>query len=142
MKTIIPIVIVIILLAAGVFAVKSARKSAVTLPVLTQNTQVGKSNSVADSPVSNQPDNQAAGIALTITEPLDKSTVNSSSIIIKGKTSPYADIFVNDSELKAGSDGNFSTNLTLDEGENTIDIAANDDEGNNAEKELTVTYQP
>ena len=51
-------------------------------------------------------------------------------------------MFVNESETKADSSGNFSATLTLDEGENYILVVANDSSGNYAEKEFTITYTP
>lgn len=79
-------------------------------------------------------------IILEVTQPANGATVTSPNLTVKGKTAPRADVFVNDEELKANASGNFSTVITLDEGENTIVIAANDSEGNSTEKELIVTY--
>lgn len=81
-------------------------------------------------------------LSLSITSPANRSTVTTSTITISGKTSSNAEIFINDKTLKADGSGNFSTSITLDEGENLIAISANDANGNFVEKELTVTYQP
>jgi hypothetical protein len=82
-----------------------------------------------------------SGITLHIAQPQANATVTSSSLVVKGTTSPNADVFVNDSELKADTSGNFSTTITLDEGENAIIIVVNDSEGNSAEEQLLVTLQ-
>ncbi|MBI4097098.1 MAG: hypothetical protein HY428_01655 [Candidatus Levybacteria bacterium] len=82
------------------------------------------------------------GLTITITSPEDKTTVSTATVAVSGTTTPLSDVFVNDAELKANSAGNFSTTVTLDEGENTILVAANDADGNYAEKQITVTYEP
>lgn len=82
-----------------------------------------------------------SGLSLTVSQPADKSSVTTSSVAVSGKTQPKADVSVNDTDLKADNQGNFSTKVTLDEGENTIVIVATDENGNYAEKEITVTYQ-
>lgn len=79
-------------------------------------------------------------ITLTIVSPLSNTTVTTNTVAIRGKTVANADVFVNDSETKADSGGNFSVSLTLDEGENPIIVVANDANGNSAEQEIMVTY--
>ena len=83
---------------------------------------------------------RATEITLTITSPSDGATVTASSLTVKGKTAPWAEVFVNDIGTVADANGNFSAKLTLDEGENPIVVFANDADGNVAEKEITVTY--
>lgn len=80
-------------------------------------------------------------LTLEIYEPKDRSVVNHPNLTLKGKTAAMADVFVNEKELKADSQGNFSAPLNLDEGENIITIVASDNEGNYAEKELMVTLE-
>lgn len=81
-------------------------------------------------------------IALTVTDPADGSQVEAASLTVQGKTVPNADVFVNDTEVKANASGVFSAKITLAEGENPIMVVANDADGNAAEKEITVTYVP
>ena len=76
---------------------------------------------------------------LTISSPVSGATQSSKSLTVKGKTAAGADVFANDKEGKAGANGDFSINITLDEGENTVLVIANDSAGNSLEKELTVT---
>ena len=83
---------------------------------------------------------RATEITLTITSPADGAIVTSAFVTVKGKTAPRAEVFINDISMVADANGNFSANVTLDEGENPIVIFANDADGNVAEKELTVTY--
>jgi hypothetical protein len=78
---------------------------------------------------------------LEVISPKNGSTFTSSPISVKGSSLPYAEIFINDVETKADSLGNFSVNLTLEEGENMIYVLANDSLGNFLENELAVTLQ-
>ncbi len=87
------------------------------------------------------PLNTSEGITIDIISPVDKSTVNTPSVLIKGKTAASADVFINEKELKADAQGNFSATVTLEEGENYLIVAANDSKGNYAEKEIIVNYQ-
>jgi hypothetical protein len=68
------------------------------------------------------------------------TTVNSQTTSISGTTLPGAEVFVNEIQLTADARGVFSTPLTLDEGDNTVVVSANDAQGNHVEKEITVTY--
>ncbi len=79
---------------------------------------------------------------LKITSPQSGTTTNTSPVTIEGETIPYAEVFINDQELKADKSGLFTTTLTLEEDENYIIIAANDEWGNYAEQEISVIYQP
>lgn len=76
-----------------------------------------------------------------ILSPANQTVVGSPQLLIRGKTKPSAEVFINDKETIADADGNFATTLTLDEGENLIIVTANDAEGNVAEEELVVTYE-
>lgn len=82
------------------------------------------------------------GLYLEIDNPIDGTTVNSQTVNIIGKTEANAEVFINDSELKSDTVGNFSYNSTLEEGDNVIVITVSDDEGNFAEKTITILYEP
>lgn len=77
-------------------------------------------------------------ISLTITSPKDGETLGSTNATVKGKTVANAEVFVNDIVGKADTNGNFSINVTLDEGENQIVVSANDSNGNAAEQSMGV----
>lgn len=106
--------------------------------VVSQQTGVVAPTSLA-TPGPSGTDYQS-GISLTIGAPADGSSVSMPTVTVTGKTAPGADVSVNDTDLVADAGGNFSTKLVLDEGENTITVVANDQNGNSAEKEITVTY--
>lgn len=83
-----------------------------------------------------------SAISLTVSSPVNGLISTSPTVLVKGKTLPNADVAVNDSDLKADASGAFSVSIKLDEGDNVIVVIANDDQGNVAEKEITVTYTP
>ncbi len=80
-------------------------------------------------------------ILLTITSPVYGSTVTTNNLTVQGITVPKAEVFVNDSSTVADGLGAFLVKITLDEGENPIIVVANDEYGNTAEEELSVTYE-
>jgi hypothetical protein len=79
-------------------------------------------------------------LTLTVISPVDKSTVTKPTLIVKGKTAPKAEVFVNESEGVADGNGNFTLSITLDEGDNPVIVMVNDAEGNVAEKDMNITY--
>jgi cytoskeletal protein RodZ len=80
-------------------------------------------------------------ISITITSPQNGATLSSGTVTVTGKTSPNADVFVNDQEVHADASGNFSAKIDLDEGQNEIIVTANDAYGNAAEQDINVTVQ-
>lgn len=80
-------------------------------------------------------------IFLQINEPKNNITVNNPIINISGKTISNAYIFINEQELKADLNGNFTSATTLEEGENFILIVASDDLGNSVEKDILVNLE-
>lgn len=97
-------------------------------------------NSQVESAASTQ--TVSGNITLIVSSPSDSTTVNSPDITVSGKTTPNADVFVNDQEIKADASGNFSVKLTLDEGDNPITVTASDEQGNYIEKDITVNFIP
>ncbi len=81
----------------------------------------------------------ATSISLTISSPSNKAKVGSANITVRGTTAPGAEVFVNDNSGMADS---FGISTSLDEGDNVIVVVAHDADGNSAEKEITVTYEP
>lgn len=79
-------------------------------------------------------------VFLTITSPVDEVTVSQNKVTVTGKTVAGADVSVNEKDLTADADGNFSATISLDEGENPILITAGNGDGFE-EKEITVYYE-
>src|SRR3990167_6565182 len=67
------------------------------------------------------------GITIVVSLPVDKSIVNTPSVLVKGTTAPNAEVFINEKDLKSDTQGSFSTTILLEEGDNYILVAANDD---------------
>lgn len=108
------------------------------VPADTETTVLPSSGPNAQTPSS--PPASAPLLTLTLTSPKANTTVTSSSLTVKGKTSPKAEIFVNEAETVADTNGNFSVTVALEEGENYLLVAVTDADGNYKEQELTVTY--
>jgi hypothetical protein len=79
-------------------------------------------------------------LTLTITSPADGTTVSQNKITVTGETIAGADVSVNEKDLTASADGNFSTTISLEEGENPILITAGNEDGFE-EKEIVVYYE-
>lgn len=80
--------------------------------------------------------------SLTVESPKDQQsfTKDESPITVSGKTDPGAKVTVNELWAIVDEFGNFSYNLRLTNGENSIKVIAIDEAGNKAELERKVTY--
>jgi len=82
--------------------------------------------------------------SLTLVSPEDNSISEEETIKVSGSTTPGAVVVILYQEgekiLEADSEGQFSTEITLAGGANEIKVSAYDEEGNEAEKTLTVVY--
>jgi cytoskeletal protein RodZ len=140
-KPLVIFVIIVIFLGVILLVVQSSKKEAIsTSRTDSQNQENTGSKSSSSDEDTKKP--YTDGLSLTILAPQNNSTVTSSTVIVSGKTSPGAEVAINDTELRANGAGDFSTAISLDEGENPLIIVANDAEGNSAEKEISVTYSP
>lgn len=83
-------------------------------------------------------------IFITVERPKDEEVTDERIITISGKTVPDAKIVVltqsNEEAAVAASNGDFSTEITLDDGDNIIEISAIAGNGEIAKTKLTVTY--
>jgi Glucodextranase, domain B len=142
MKLFTVILFVILLVAAVVgIGVYSRSKNTVN-PAVVSGIPSGSTGAVPETAAVSTPLPTVAQISLRITSPANGSTATSPSVVVRGVTVPKADVFVNDSEVTADAGGNFSAPVTLDDGDNSIVIIANDASGSYAEQEITVTYNP
>ena len=136
------IILLIAILFGGVWFVyrdkQSTQKSAAS--EVNDSTELSPDISPVTTPVVNGGSVLASEISLTIASPINGATVTTASVVVRGKTKPNAEVFVNDETTVADTTGNFSVTLTLDEGDNPIVVSANDADGNVAEKELIVNY--
>ncbi len=132
--------LVIVALGIGGFAYYRSTTNPATAPSYTTPSATTSPTQQANpsqptSPVPND-------ITLTITSPQNGAQVSTPTITVSGKTVPNADVSVNDQDLTADAQGNFSTTITLEDGDNNLSITAADSTGQSSEAELTVTYTP
>lgn len=81
-----------------------------------------------------------AGISLTVTEPQDNTITDVNTIEVKGCTNPEAVVSINEVMTTADANGNFTVAVNLEEGPNVIEVVASDEDGNQAEASLIVTF--
>ena len=81
---------------------------------------------------------------LSISEPEDNKKIQGGDkkIKVSGKTETGAKVLINDSQIIVDKDGNFSTDLQINEGDNNVDIKAVDSAGNSTEIQRKVNYTP
>ncbi len=139
-KKIVVIFLVILIVVAGVYFFSQTGKKT-NQPLSTKEKESKGYSQTMDFNNQETATVAGSGLALEISQPTNKSVVSTTTVLIKGKTSPQAEVFVNDKETVADSQGNFSLSASLEEGDNYILIAANDNRGNYAEQELTVTLE-
>ena len=141
-KLLLPLLVVVLAVSGyGIIRYQKTRQALQPSEANVSDILPSESSLYVDQPATQETSApKAAEITLTVTSPADRATVTSASLTVKGKTSPGAEVFANDAATVADVNGNFSARLTLDEGENSIVIFANDADGRVVEKELTVTY--
>jgi hypothetical protein len=87
-------------------------------------------------------------LSLEITQPEDGDQVNTSSVLVSGKTNAGAVVSIsvdgNDKIEIANVDqnGNFSATVTLEEGPNFIEVLASDQQGNEESSSVAIIYVP
>ena len=99
--------------------------------------QIEKITLATPTPLVNQ-------IPLVLTNPKDQSVVTNRSVTVSGKTEPDAKIVVLTLSREVGavaaSDGSFSTEITVDNGENIIEVIVVTPSGKTASAKRTVTF--
>lgn len=81
-----------------------------------------------------------SSITLTVTEPLNETTVYTADLVVKGQTESDAVVSVDGITVEVDVEGRFSTTVTLEEGPNPIEVFASDFEGNQESVVLTIIY--
>ena len=82
--------------------------------------------------------------SLSVNQPEDNKKIQGGDkkVTISGKTSVGIKILINDSQIIVDKDGNFSTDLQINEGDNNVNIKAIDSAGNSTEIQRKVNYTP
>lgn len=81
------------------------------------------------------------GPVIEITEPINGSTVASSTVVVKGKVSHTQEVSLNDKTLLIDTQGNFKETLLLSPGYNVSLISAKDKFKRTIEYKLELVYQ-
>ncbi len=85
-----------------------------------------------------------ATFALNLDSPDNNLLVFNKNLIISGNTNPNASVLIstlsNDSVITSKPDGTFSTDLTLDPGENNLKVVVFDKNGDSRSQERTIYY--
>ncbi len=147
MNKMIPLFLILAIIVLGGLAVAGYKMRQTASPAGAPTTQTtypsGTVTPTGTLPVApSTPTGYQAGISISVSSPANGSEVTASNVMVAGKTSPNAEVFVNDASGKADANGYFSISVSLDEGDNVIIVAANDANGNSAEQEITVSYNP
>lgn len=81
---------------------------------------------------------------LEITEPQDNQEIKGGDkkVLVRGTTDPGSELTINGFRVIISSDGTFSSEVGLSEGDNTITIAASNEVGNITSMEKRVKYIP
>lgn len=95
-------------------------------------------------PAGEAPQATPLQLTLTVTSPQDEAVVNTSTVVLAGRTAGGATVvatYENGEQLvEADANGAFSLQVKLIAGYNTISVSAFDGEGNEVSETLTVTY--
>jgi len=109
-----------------------------------QSTKEIKSSQIKKITISNPSPTPASGIFLTLDEPKNEEVVDKRIIKVSGKTIPLAKIVVitqsDENAAVADVNGNFSTEITLDEDQNILEVSAISKKGEITKVNRVVTY--
>jgi uncharacterized protein YfaP (DUF2135 family) len=83
---------------------------------------------------------EVSTLPLTVTQPLNETTVYAADLVVKGQTESDAVVSVDGVTVEVDAEGKFSTTVALEEGPNPIEVYASDFEGNEGSVFLTVIY--
>jgi hypothetical protein len=109
-------------------------------PRVLQNLNFTKNLNLPHRPVTEEP----VSFTLQIDSPEEDSLVYKSEIKVTGKTSPDAVVIISTDEEDistiAGSDGMFTTPMTIEQGANHLTITVFDGKGNSKSEERTIYF--
>ncbi len=119
----------------------------ITFGVITANRAIRQKQQATPSPTSSPQSTseaEAKNVLLEVKEPEDESVQSKEKITLSGSTTPNATVVIFHEEgeqiLEATESGEFSTQITLVAGANQITVKAFTEEGNQAEKTISVVY--
>lgn len=111
---------------------------------LYQETRKVNPSEIKKITIKNPTPQPQSSIFISVNSPKDEEVVDKRNIVISGKTIPEAKILIiseNSQELALASGiGDFSADLTIDEGENILEIIAIAPNGETAKTKKVVTF--
>lgn len=149
-RTYLSIIVILILAIIGVSSYAFYKANSAQNPPIIE-TSPRKETTVKPTPTQTAPEPTAeskpvltseTSLPLSITYPVNGALVSKNSLVLTGKTTPKAEVVVNSLEVKANSTGAFAAEIFLDEGENYIYVAATNEDGDFAEQEIQIIYEP
>ena len=136
------LVVLVPLLLAG--ALGCVRES--TPPTATQPAPSGQQGSPTTVPASTPtPQSRVIAVGLLLelqSPPEEEVVVMQPTVEVRGKTVLDAVVTINGEVVPVDASGEFSANVELESGPNTITVVANDFQGNEQARVLTVIYVP
>lgn len=109
-----------------------------------QYTRQVKSSEIKAITISNPSPTPSSSVFLSIDQPNDETVTDNRIVRINGKTVPNAKIVIltqgNEEAALPTSDGSFSTDITIDSGENIIQIISVAPDGEIVSAKRIVTY--
>lgn len=111
---------------------------------LYQTTKIIPSSSRIVSLASPTPPLSTSSIPLSINTPKDEDVTDSKTVTVSGKTSPNAVLIIttsiSDQVVTPAGNGDFSATITIENGENLIEIKAIGPNGEEAKVTRTITF--
>lgn len=121
-----------------VFGIITARSALRKHNLVTNNGATSSTLSPTPSPAA------AATTVLTITDPQDGEVVTTDKVMLRGKTSPGANIVIStekaDVLVTADDSGSFSSDVSLLSGANDIQVVSFGSSGDRSEMAMTIVY--
>lgn len=111
---------------------------------LYQTTKVIPPNKIKNIVFQNPTPTPTNSVVLTLDNPKDEDVVDKKLITVSGKTSPSATVVIStnaaDDVVTPSSTGAFSTTVTINDGQNQIEVVAIDANGTETHVIKTVTF--
>lgn len=126
----------------GTFKIEDIDVSADSLSIYAILSDENGNTSIPSNTIHTQIDKK--GPILEVTKPENHASVNDGThrVLVEGQTDDDARVTINNRIVVVRSDGTFSYNMSIADGENTLTIIARDAAGNETKEERIVTYIP
>lgn len=133
------LLLLVVIAVSSYFFIKRNREVAVTAGE-SPSSRIEKEQEQKEEEPQSEFEGKNQPFFLDVFNPEDGLKLTTNQVIVRGRTLPDVEVFVNEFETKADAKGNFSLRVTLEEGENPLVISAGNENGE-AEVEKTVYYE-